>query len=212
VEGVVAPDVAKAPHLGKSRDQAAGSVGVSPRYVSEAKRVKEEAPDAFEALRAGTTPSRRPCLRVAREFDHRFATIVALERMPELVECAQPACRLWVERLGVRFALPDADGRVDAILLIGDKIEADEPMCMLHRGKEFALCALDGLLYAFVIDRPPFDHGIHGRFRWVLLRCLKVIRLGRSVASLLPLLGGMKALTAASHGAINTSHLTIFRP
>jgi len=29
-------------------------VSVSPRYVSDAKRVKEEAPEAFEELRAGT--------------------------------------------------------------------------------------------------------------------------------------------------------------
>ncbi len=49
-------------------------------------------------------------------------------------------------------------------------------------------------------------------FRWVLLRCLKVIRLGRSAASVLPLLQGMKALTGAQHGAANAPFLKIFRP
>ena len=46
------PDAVKIPHLGDSRDQAAAMVGVSPSYVSDAKRVKKEAPEAFEGLRA----------------------------------------------------------------------------------------------------------------------------------------------------------------
>jgi len=45
---------AKMPHLGDARDQVGDMVGVSPRYVSYAARVKEDAPAAFEELRAGT--------------------------------------------------------------------------------------------------------------------------------------------------------------
>jgi len=37
----------------KSRDQAAQAVGVNPRYVSDAKRIKEESPETFEKLKAG---------------------------------------------------------------------------------------------------------------------------------------------------------------
>ncbi len=41
-----------------------------------------------------------------------------------------------------------------------------------------------------VAERVSFDEARSAleRFRWVLLRCLKVIRLGRSIASVLPLL------------------------
>jgi len=46
------PGVAKMPHLAKSRDQVAEMVGVSHGYVSGARRVKKEAPEAFEGLRA----------------------------------------------------------------------------------------------------------------------------------------------------------------
>jgi len=59
VENVVSPGVAKMPHLGKSRDQAAEMVGASARYVTDAKRVKKEAPEAFEGLRAGTVTMRQ---------------------------------------------------------------------------------------------------------------------------------------------------------
>ncbi len=48
-------------------------------------------------------------------------------------------------------------------------------------------------------------------FRWVLLRCLKVIRLGWPAASVLPLLRGMRALTVIQCGARNTPRLKIFR-
>lgn len=47
-------DTVKLPYLGESRAQAAQIVDVSPRYVSDAKRVKEAVPEAFEGLRAGT--------------------------------------------------------------------------------------------------------------------------------------------------------------
>jgi len=59
---VVMPDTAKIPYLGESREHAAEMVGVSPRYVSEAKRVKKEAPEAFEGLRAVTMPQALPRL------------------------------------------------------------------------------------------------------------------------------------------------------
>jgi len=47
-------DKAFLPYLGQARDQAGSMVGVSPRYVSDATRVKKNAPAAFEELRAGT--------------------------------------------------------------------------------------------------------------------------------------------------------------
>jgi len=38
---------------GESREKAAELVGVNPRYISDAKRIKDQAPDVFEAMRAG---------------------------------------------------------------------------------------------------------------------------------------------------------------
>lgn len=38
---------------GESREQAAKQVGVSPRYVSDAKRIKEASPETFEKLKNG---------------------------------------------------------------------------------------------------------------------------------------------------------------
>ena len=38
---------------GQSRDQAAAKVGVNPRYVSDAKKIKESSPETFEKLKSG---------------------------------------------------------------------------------------------------------------------------------------------------------------
>ncbi len=52
----------------KARDQAAAAVGVSPRYVSDAKRVKAEAPEVFEKVKSGevTLPHAIKTLREAK--------------------------------------------------------------------------------------------------------------------------------------------------
>jgi hypothetical protein len=42
----------------QSRDNAAKAVGVSPRYVSDAKKVKEEAPEIFEQVKRGEKTKR----------------------------------------------------------------------------------------------------------------------------------------------------------
>jgi len=55
-------------------------------------------------------------LRLRGEVNGRFTLIDALDGMPKLVEGAPPACRLGGKRVAVRLTLPDADGRVDAIL------------------------------------------------------------------------------------------------
>jgi hypothetical protein len=41
------------PNTGQARDEAAEMFGVAPRYVSDAKKIKEEAPELFEAVRSG---------------------------------------------------------------------------------------------------------------------------------------------------------------
>jgi len=66
VENVVSPGRAKMPYLGKASEQAAEMVGTSPRYVSDAKHVKKEAPEAFEGLRAGTVTRMRGATPGAR--------------------------------------------------------------------------------------------------------------------------------------------------
>jgi ParB-like chromosome segregation protein Spo0J len=58
-KGRAAPVVEKVPQLehpgrpSKAREEAAKSVGVNDRYVSDAKKVKTEAPEVFERLKAG---------------------------------------------------------------------------------------------------------------------------------------------------------------
>jgi hypothetical protein len=49
--GADSPEVAKMPQRGKARDQAAADLRVSPRYVSDAKKLKREDPEAFEAVK-----------------------------------------------------------------------------------------------------------------------------------------------------------------
>jgi len=41
------------PYLGKASEQVAELVGVNPRYISDAKRIKEDAPDVFHEMQAG---------------------------------------------------------------------------------------------------------------------------------------------------------------
>lgn len=54
--GAEIPDVEKIPQReeqSRSRDLAAASVGVNPRYVSDAKRIQQEAPEVFQAMQEG---------------------------------------------------------------------------------------------------------------------------------------------------------------
>lgn len=55
-KGEQPPDVAILPprdDQGKSRDKAAKMLGVSARYISDAKKIKEEAPETFERIATG---------------------------------------------------------------------------------------------------------------------------------------------------------------
>lgn len=47
------PQAIEPPAAPKAREEAAKSVGVNDRYVSDAKKVKQEAPEVFERLKAG---------------------------------------------------------------------------------------------------------------------------------------------------------------
>jgi len=71
------PDRVNLPYLGKSSEQAAGMVGVSPSYVSGAKRVKKEAPKAFEGLRAGTVTMPQ-AVAIARAPEEERSALTAL--------------------------------------------------------------------------------------------------------------------------------------
>lgn len=53
-----APDPTQIFAGGEAREQAAETVGVGARYVSEAKALKTEAEDMFEEVKAGTVPGR----------------------------------------------------------------------------------------------------------------------------------------------------------
>jgi len=64
----------------EARAQAARAFGVSPRYVSDAKRLQSERPAAFEAVRRGDLPLSRAARDLRRD-----------DRMAELAErCAEP--------------------------------------------------------------------------------------------------------------------------
>jgi len=63
----------KLTHLGDARDQAGSMVGVSNGYVSYAARVKEDAPAAFEELRAGTITMPQATVIARAPVDERAA-------------------------------------------------------------------------------------------------------------------------------------------
>lgn len=71
---------------GRARDKAAEIAGTNPRYVSDAKRIKESAPDVFEEMKAGAVS---------------MPEAKALEKMPqeereevfESVEKGEDSCR-----------------------------------------------------------------------------------------------------------------------
>jgi len=102
LEGV-APGRVNLPYLGKSSEQAAEMVSVSPKYVSDAKRVQAHAPEAFEGLRAGTVAMPQ-AVAVARalEEDRSALTAQAVERHTGSAANARacgivsaPACMSW---------------------------------------------------------------------------------------------------------------------
>lgn len=71
------PEVSQGvPLVGEAREQAARTVGVNAHYVSDAKRIKEQAPEVFEEVRTGTKTL--PAAKL--EVDARSV----VERYPEL--------------------------------------------------------------------------------------------------------------------------------
>lgn len=79
-QGDAAPVPAQMPEResGESREKAAELVGVSPRYVSEAKRIEKEAPELLDAIRSGSktiTQARREITTKAREERKRPAEV-----------------------------------------------------------------------------------------------------------------------------------------
>jgi len=67
------------PYLGESRQKAADLVDVSPRYVSDAKRIKDEAPEVFKEMRGGTVtmPQARALAALPEEQHGRTHTATA---------------------------------------------------------------------------------------------------------------------------------------
>lgn len=67
------------PPLGKARDLAAEAVGVNPRYVSDMKRIKETAPDVFDAVWRGelNVPQAKQLERMPEEQRFEVGKLVA---------------------------------------------------------------------------------------------------------------------------------------
>jgi protein gp37 len=61
----------------KARDLAAESVGASPRYVQDAKKIKEEAPDIFEQVKSGekTIPAAKREIKERKSTPRQFITL-----------------------------------------------------------------------------------------------------------------------------------------
>lgn len=83
---------AKMPEAGQARDEAAKQVGVAARYVSDAKRIKEEAPEVFEQLKSG-------------ELTMPKAKRMASPPPPKPKEKEYPATKLFFGILGTVSAL-----------------------------------------------------------------------------------------------------------
>ena len=81
------------PYLGQSRDEAAQIVGVSARYVSDAKRVKERAPDVFEHMKEGTVTMTQ-AVETARapEEERPRLTMVAVKAVKATSAAADRVC------------------------------------------------------------------------------------------------------------------------
>src|SRR5262245_13617181 len=65
-------------------------------------------------------------LTPGQDLDDRLSPVVALHRVPVIVEHLRPAILLGPEGVGLGLALPDDDRRVDAGFRIGEQVEADE--------------------------------------------------------------------------------------
>lgn len=82
-QGDKTPVVAKIPprEKGKSRDKAATATSVSPRYVSDAKKLKEEQPEIYAEVRAGkkTIPEAKAAVKQAKKA----AVVEQIAKEPE---------------------------------------------------------------------------------------------------------------------------------
>jgi len=113
---IVPPAVEKA----KARDQADAAVGRSARYVSDAKRVKAEAPEVFEKVKSGelTLPKAMKELRAQAEpvvqQENEPQPEPEVEDEPTFEEAAPLRPRLPVLRVG-RQVWAVAKGRLDTI-------------------------------------------------------------------------------------------------
>jgi ParB-like chromosome segregation protein Spo0J len=144
-------EVAILPPLSKARDEAARLVGVSPRYVSDAKRVKEQAPDLAAEVRNGTKTlpqakaetdaraviKRYPEANLPMAKPHEIVTIGRnLDRLPE------------AEREQKRAALRRLDPHVTVELAEKPPMPTEAPPADPALGWSNAFMKLSRLLYS----------------------------------------------------------------
>lgn len=117
------------PDQPKARDQAAALTGTSGRYVQDAKKVKEKAPELLDKVKAGemTLPQAKAEVRRQEKREELKARAETLPTMPEvpwevvLGDCVEELARLDAGCARLVFADPPYNVGVD----YGDGAEAD---------------------------------------------------------------------------------------
>lgn len=109
------------PNAGQARDQAAALVGVNPRYISLAKAIKRDAPDQFEAMKAGKVTIQQAKREVARRLRRDELAIKFEERQtspPESDAAVSDAMAEAAQRKAVAHFIRDLDVCVEALFRV----------------------------------------------------------------------------------------------
>lgn len=99
----------KIPESSRARDRAAALTGTNPRYVSEAKRLAQDAPDVFEAMKSGAVSMTEAKALANQSEPGRKAVLNILPTMTKAERKAQ--LQLQVVRPGL--AIPDDEPEED---------------------------------------------------------------------------------------------------
>jgi len=116
----------------KAREEAAKSVGVNDRYVSDAKKVKAEAPEVFERLKAGTITLQDAKREVAKKptddwrQDERERQVQVQDGMTVVANAAEDKNLIcWAEREGLAVRI-DRSTRYGNPFVLNEDGDRDE--------------------------------------------------------------------------------------
>jgi hypothetical protein len=104
----------------KSRDQAGALVGVNGRYVSEAKRIKEESPETFEKVKAGE-------ISIKGAIKELFVPKVDQEEAPQIPDRIAPSESMSIaKRIGILLNTISPSDRMamEAVKFVQGRLDA----------------------------------------------------------------------------------------